>query len=492
MSKIIMQEPPAKSLIFGIRAIGYSFSTAVADIIDNCIPVHAKHIDIISDFNDGDPFFAICDDGDGMNEAELKNAMLMGSDRTGKPVNEKELGRYGLGLKSASLSQCREFTVISKNTSGEVNAVCFDLDLIEKTNQWKLEVLESNEIDSIQVAKKLYEQKSGTIVVWRKFDRIELLTNDFGKSFREAVADAKKHVELVFHRFYDEIEICFDGRRIFRRDPFLLNSKPRQQTGYTQKIGMKDGDLFVTPHTLPYAKTLTEEEKDLLGNPKSVYDDQGFYLYRNKRLISWGSWLHMGVKSELNKLARIQVDIPSSLDSEWTLDVKKSTAKIPDKIKEELNASIKDSVIRSKRTVNFKGKKEQSVLNKIWDRKELHDSKIKYEINRTNPLIVTLGENIGEGEKRLLEMLLSQIETYIPQGSLYNDGVSDTTIIINNGEDAEEEVLIGELIDIIAMCDESKKEEKLDLLLAMESYQKLGAKADDVYRRVLGYDRRRI
>lgn len=490
MSRIILQEPPAKALIFGIRAIGYSFSTAVADIIDNCIPVHAEHIDIVSDFNDGDPYFSVCDDGDGMDESGLKNAMLMGSDRSGKPVSEKELGRYGLGLKSASLSQCREFTVISKTPSGEINGMCFDLDLIEETNQWNLRVLDESEIKSLPVAEKILSRKSGTAVIWRKFDRIEVLTNDFSKSFREAVADAKKHVEWVFHRFYEEIEITFDGRRIFKRDPFLLNSKPRQQTGYTQKITMKGGELFITPHTLPYVKTLTEEERDLLGNPKSVYDEQGFYLYRNKRLISWGSWLRMGVKSELNKLARIQVDIPSSLDAEWTLDVKKSTAKIPDSIKEELNASVKDSVIRSKRTVNFKGKKEQSVVNKIWERKELHDSKIKYEINRTNPIVATLFESIGEGEKRLLEMLLAQIETFIPQGSLYNDGVNDSTVIINNGEDAEEEVLIGELIDIIAMCDDSKKEEKLDLLLAMESYQKLEAKADDVYRRVLGYDRR--
>ena len=200
----------------------------------------------------------------------------------------------------------------------------------------------------------------------------------------------------------------------------------------------------------------------------------------------------MGVKSELNKLARIQVDIPSSLDAEWTLDVKKSDAKSPDSIKEELNASVKDSVIRSKRTVNFKGKKEQSVINKVWVRKELHDNKVKYEINRDNPLISTLFESIGEGEKRLVEMLLAQVETYIPQGSLYNDSINDTAVIINSGEDAEEEVLIGELIDIVAMCDDSKKEEKLDLLLATEAYQKLEPRVEDVYRRVLGYDRRRV
>ena len=191
MSKIILQEPPAKSLIFGIRAIGYSFSTAVADIIDNCIPVHAKHIDIISDYNDGDPFFAVCDDGDGMNESELKNAMLMGSDRTNKPVNEQELGRYGLGLKAASLSQCREFIVISKDKDGQINAMSFDLDLIEETNQWNLKILEDDETDALPVIDKIKSVASGTIVIWRKFDRIQVLTNDLNKSFREAVADAK-------------------------------------------------------------------------------------------------------------------------------------------------------------------------------------------------------------------------------------------------------------------------------------------------------------
>ncbi len=97
-------------------------------------------------------------------------------------------------------------------------------------------------------------------------------------------------------------------------------------------------------YTLPFANTLTTEEKALLVNPKSIYDEQGFYLYRNKRLISWGSWMHMGIRSELNKLARIQIDIPSSLDSMWMLDVKKSSAKIPDSVKDQIKVAVDDSI----------------------------------------------------------------------------------------------------------------------------------------------------
>ena len=80
-------------------------------------------------------------------------------------------------------------------------------------------------------------------------------------------------------------------------------------------INVDGSDITVIPYTLPFANSLTPDEKTLLGNPKSIYDEQGFYLYRNKRLISWGSWMRMGIRSELNKLARIQVDIPSTLDS---------------------------------------------------------------------------------------------------------------------------------------------------------------------------------
>ena len=131
----------------------------------------------------------------------------------------------------------------------------------------------------------------------------------------------------------------------------------------------------------------------------------------------------MGIRSELNKLARIQVDIPSALDSVWMLDVKKSSAKIPDKIKDMIKMAVDDSVIRSKRTTRFPGTKEQSVAFKVWDRINEHDGKIRYQINRDTPSIVALNEALGQAEKKLLDIALSQIECYLPKYSITNDSM---------------------------------------------------------------------
>lgn len=485
MTRIIEKDPPAKALIFGIRAIGYSFSTAVADILDNSISAGAKRFDIISDPLDESAYFEFLDNGCGMDQMELENAMLLGSDRAGKPDSDIELGRYGLGLKAASLSQCREFIIASKK-DGQVNAMSFDLDLIEKENKWYLKILDSEDIEDLPNIEGLLQYETGTLVIWKKFDKLEVLAKNFEDSFRSSVANSKKHVELVFHRFYNSVDIYFNYKRIEERDPFLRASIGRQQTGYTEKINIDGYAVAITPYALPFWNTLTDEEKALLGNPKSVYDDQGFYLYRNKRLILWGSWLRMGIKSELNKLARVQVDIPSALDSVWMLDVKKSSAKIPDKIKDELRASINDSELRSKKTVKFPGVKEQVAIGKIWERKiNTHDNTVRYEINRNNPVITALFEAIGENETKLLETLLSQMECYIPKFSIQND-ITDSIKIVNSGDNVEEEKLINELINVISMVDFEEKEKKLNMLLSIEAYQKLAGKREKIFQEVLG------
>ena len=241
----------------------------------------------------------------------------------------------------------------------------------------------------------------------------------------------------------------------------------------------------MTPYTLPFANSLTSEEKALLGNPKSIYDEQGFYIYRNRRLISWGNWMRMGIRSELNKLARIQVDIPSSLDEVWTLDVKKSSAKIPDKIKSQIKASVEDSIVRSKRTTRFPGEKEQTPEVRVWDRINEHEGKIRYQINREAPAIVALESALGERERELFQVVLSQIECYLPKYSISNDNM-DALTIVNTGDDAEEETLIQEIETIISLCDDEIKADVLDNIFAAENYQKLISRKDEIKRRILG------
>lgn len=486
MSEYVKRDFPTKALMNGLRAIGYSFSTAVADIIDNSISAEAHSINVFFDPLAQTPYFCILDDGHGMDSAELNNAMLPGSDRTGKEDCELELGRFGLGLKSASLSQCREFIVASKK-AGTLNAMSFDLDVIENSsrNDLLLGILSEEEINALPYIDSLRAYESGTLVVWIKFDKLESTAKSFEDSFRNVVSEAKKHVEFVFHRFYDTIEIFFNNKRIEQRDPFLLGSFGRQQTGRTTKLTIGNSTITITPYTLPFANSLTAEEKSLLGNPKSIYDDQGFYIYRNKRLISWGNWMRMGVRSELNKLARIQVDIPSTLDEVWTLDVKKSSARIPDIIRGQIKAAVEDSVIRSKRTTRFPGVKEQTAELRIWDRITEHEGNIRYQINRKTPAIVALENALGEQEKELFEMVLSQIECYLPKYSISNDSM-DSLKIVNSGEDTEEERLIKEIEAIISLCDDDIKDSVFDNIFVAENYQRLLFRKDEIKRRILG------
>lgn len=486
MSNLVERQFPAKALISGLRAIGYNFSTAVADIIDNSISAGASIVRVFSDPLSTIPYFCILDNGCGMNSTELDNAMLPGSDRTGKEESKIELGRFGLGLKSASLSQCREFTVASKKY-GKIRAMSFDMDVIEEKNKLMLKQLSNEEIASLPEIERLDEYDTGTLVIWTKFDKIEELAKKFEDSFRAVVAESKKHIELVFHRFYNMVSIFYNEKRIEKRDPFLLGSVGRQQTGRTSTIPIDDSVITVIPYTLPFANSLTTEEKALLGNPKSIYDEQGFYLYRNERLISWGSWMHMGVRSELNKLARIQVDIPSSLDSVWMLDVKKSSAKIPDKIKDRIRMAVEDSIARSKRTTKFPGAKEQLPEHKIWDRIDEHEGKIRYQINRSSPAIVALTDALGDKENRLLEIVLSQIECYLPKYTISDDRM-DSLTIVNSGDDTEEDHLVDEIRQILEICSPEKREIMFEQIFVAENYQRLTKKKSEIKRRLLGHD----
>lgn len=480
MGKYIKQIPPAKSLIDGIRSIGYSFATSVADIIDNSITAKATEINIYADPL-GEPYFAILDNGLGMNYDELENAMTFGSDRSNKIDDELDLGRFGLGLKSASLSQCRKMTVISKEKDS-INAMCYDLDVIEKQNDWVLEILNEEEIEKMPFYEQLKKYETGTLVIWQNFDKLDALANNFVTSFRNAVSDAKKHVELVFHYYYDSINIYFNNDRIEKRDPFLINSAPRQQTGRTDSIPMDGSTIYITPYTLPFANTLTQEEKKLLGNT-NIYDEQGFYIYRNKRLIIWGSWLHMNVRSELSKLARVKIEIPSTLDKEWSLDVKKSTAKIPDKIKEQIKASLEDSIHRSKKTTRFKGVKEQQFEDKVWNRINLRDGFVKYELNKENPIYKLLSENLSENDKALLDSFIFQIETGLPKYSIQNDTLDDLKIINDIDSNTPEE-LIDRVCKDLEYVPFNKKEIILDELLKTDIYKSISDKKDEIIGRI--------
>lgn len=433
MSTTFPLKPEARTLLHGIRAIGYDFATAVADIIDNSISAGAEHIDIYSHpYSPEDSYLIILDDGCGMGLDELKNALRLGSNRDDAVDDISQLGRFGLGLKSASFSQCKRLTVASKKTN-RINALRYDLDQIIDENDWLINQLSDEEIAQIPEIDELRKYDSGTLVLWENFDRVEISSGDFEKTFRDLIDTTKKQVEITFFRFWDDIEFKFNGVRIEKRDPFLRNN-PETQLSQPTRIPCGDYSVDIQPYAIPHANKLTNEDKKLLGDTLDLENNQGFYVFRNKRLIIKGNWLRVGIKRELNKLARIQIDIPSGLDEEWSLDVKKSTAKIPDKIKPDVESAISDVVKRSKVTNKNPGKLESAKNNTLWKIIKNPDGTRRIHLEKSNITIKTFRTTLTDEQKIVFDDILDSIEEMIPKYQILNVHFDNQTFENGNSD----------------------------------------------------------
>ena len=447
--KVLQQPPQAHSLISATRHIGYSLEAAVADLVDNSIAADAKTVDV--DFEDSlNSYIAIIDDGEGMTADELTSAMQYGSADPAQARSEKDLGRYGLGLKTASMSQCRVMTVISKK-NGEIAARRWDLDYIAKHKDvvWPLIILEKDEWKDLPGVEVLKNRKSGTVVLWQSID--------FGGSYDEMTFDDEmckmsEHLALVFHRYiYGEegihkIKIRINGNALKPKDPFLQyveDGKQGHQCKATQPLGFGKSRITLQAFTLPHDKELTPEMRDVLGTGKALRRTQGFYIYRNKRLITYGHWFGLKAQGEFFKLARVKVDIPNSVDMKWSLDVKKSIAIPPKQIVAHLRAYV-DSVVKQSRNairVEVFGKKAKAGSEdpQVWESTVKDGVVTAVNLNRKHPVIRAALESQGVSEK-----LLRLFERTIPVDVIYYSRSSEQKM------ENEVPLSIDEMVDMLS------------------------------------------
>lgn len=435
----VKETPPfAPVLMESTRAIGYSLEAAVADIIDNSIAAKAGKVQLYF-FPLDDAYVCIMDDGAGMDEIHIDKAMQYGSKSPTDIRDASDLGRYGLGLKTASLSQCRMLTVVSKQ-GDKITGRRWDLDYVIKTGAWSLLVLDEDDLEQVPHIADLKEQESGTLVVWQKLDRLFMGEIDYEKSFGRKMDEVRQHLGLVFHRYLSgeagikRLEILFNNVKIKAADPFLL--KKSTQAMDTEKLIINGKKILVKPYILPHISKMTEAEKKQLGGKEGIRKNQGFYVYRNKRLLIWGTWFRMMKQGDLSKLARVMVDIPNDLDDLWTLDIKKSHAIPPAEVRNNLQTVINCIADKSKRTWTFRGKKEiTDAAEHVWTRFKTPDSGVLYKINRNHPLVEQIAADAPEVRVKM-ESLLRYIERSIPLNQLYVD--------LNNDEKIENDTKIEE------------------------------------------------
>jgi hypothetical protein len=467
----ILQPPRPSAIINSLRAIGYSFNTAVADIIDNSIAAGAKRVDVSFDIDP--PWVAIIDDGKGMSRDELISAMQHGGAGPNDVRSAADLGRYGLGLKTASLSQCRRLTVVSVK-HGIVSAARWDLNEIERRDKWILLLPQGEQVCKLPGYTDLVQNEHGTLVLWEDFDRATAGEPDKGHSLQRLVLNSGQHLGLVFHRFLApevgqrQLVIAVNRRSIEAADPFLRSNLYTELAGEeTQfidghKIGLK-------AYILPHISRITEQELERAGGKEHLRDTQGFYVYRNRRLITWGTWFRLLGRDELTRLARIQIDIPNALDHLWGLDVKKATAHPPEEVRRILRQII--TVVAQKSINVFRERRRKQMNDPItyfWDRSRVRDA-IRYDINRDHPLLKSLQESSTPQQCSLLGRVLNALELSLPVRSIYHDQASNEAI---DQSDQNTEASLRELLgDLLKTCaTEAEQKRLIDGLRLIEPF----------------------
>lgn len=401
--------PNVGNFIDSLREIGYSPEVAVSDLIDNSITAEATSIEILA-VSKPDFIFAILDDGKGMSEADLIEAMRLASKSPNEDRDKNDLGRFGLGLKTASFSQCKKLTVITKKES-DVHVRQWDLDYISSKNKWLL--ITPTNLSEYPLYEELLNKKSGTLVIWQNIDKMHF------KSLSGIIDQLRKHVSLVFHKFLEgsvtakKTEISINNNPIKPFNPFNSNHPATQQIA-TEKINIFGSTVTVQPFILPHHSKLSKEEYDLYATEEGYIKSQGFYLYRQNRIIIYGTWWGLHKIADAHKLVRIKVDIPNSMDVHWGIDIKKSIARPSEHIRNDLKRIISRVIEKGSRPYSVRGQKiEDKTTTQFWEILAANN-KIRFAINESHPLYKKLINELKEEQIEYFIYYLKGLQAYLP------------------------------------------------------------------------------
>ncbi len=406
----IIINPNVGNLITSLRDIGYTFEIAVADVIDNSISANAKNIQILA-LTNPKAILGILDDGKGMSNEELIEAMRLATQNPLVDRAEFDLGRFGLGLKTASFSQCKRLTVASKK-DGVLSIKRWDLDFIAAENEWLLLTPNHDEYKGFSLFQSLNENENGTLVMWEDLDRVK------ASDFSNLIDILRKHLSLVFHRFLEQIgskkiKVSINNSPLEPFNPFNIDNAATQQIS-EEKIKVFNEYISIQPFILPHHSKTSQQEFERFATEEGYTKSQGFYLYRGNRLLIYGTWWGLHKISDAHKLVRIKIDISNTQDSNWGIDIKKSTAKPIPEIREDLKRIIRDVTERGSRPFTGRGKTITDKFTKrFWDMVP-ENQIIRFVLAPDHPIYKELYARLDETSQELLQIYLKGIQAYLP------------------------------------------------------------------------------
>ncbi len=428
---VIRQAPPrASAMLEALRGMGYSTGAAVADIVDNSISAGASRVDIEFTWAGKASRVAILDNGRGMDDPELESAMTLGDKSPLESRAAGDLGRFGMGLKTASFSQCRRLTVAS-TTSGSRSCLRWDLDELARNPDSGWALHEGPSPGSEEFVATAFAQPHGCLVLWEELDRI--ITKAFSVDhFLDLVDEVERHLAMVFHRIIGgpkpALLLMINGHAVVPWDPFMSGHAAKPWESPIARRSTEAGLISVQCHVLPHKDRLGIEEFDRSGGPAGWTAQQGFYVYRNERLLVAGGWLGLGQgrawnREEAYRLARIQLDIPNIADAAWKIDIRKSSARPPVAVRPWLNRLADDTRERARRVFAYrstpKSRSGSSSIELAW-RTEHTKAGVKYRIDEQHPAIAAV---LGacEAHSVLIQAMLRVIEETVPVQRIWLD-----------------------------------------------------------------------
>lgn len=492
MNNPVISIPSANILLSSLRSVGYTPETAIADIVDNSLSAKASIVDIYFDWEK--QRITIADNGEGMTRNELLSSMSIGSS---DPLNDRsihDLGRFGMGMKTASFSLGKKLTVISKNNN-EISNACWDLDYVRQSDKWEILMNDPSDVFIVELSGAISQYICGTIVCISNVDK--LISSDSSaekKKFYKMIDNIKSHLSLVFHRFMEsgEIQIRFNGTLLNPWNPFIPNNNARQELEQ-EEVYENGHKVVIKPYVLPHkTKFANDDEFKEAGGYKGWLQHQGFYVYRNRRLIIYGTWFGLLKKEMSYNLARIQLDIYSDSDFDWQIDIKKSKAVPPVYTDDIIRIAAEKTSRKSIKVYNSRGtysggrgNANTPQLSYVWEQRKDSRGIYSFCLNKKHTLLNKLKSSLNIEQKNTLKAYLSLVEKCSPME------LSDVNNTVGNKNQSfssqEYDILVCEaknLIKTLINSDISKAEVK-NLIQQMPDFIILADSFEDIFMEVV-------
>ncbi len=481
MDDAIQTQPAATPVIHALRNIGYKAQTAIADIVDNSIDARATTINLQFEYEDGDGYILIKDNGVGMSDAELQQAMTIGSKDPRDTRNKNELGRFGMGLKTASFSLGKRLSVISKK-DGKISERCWDLDLVSEHNEWYL----CRKVPEFILDKLPNIEDNGTIVYIDKLDRFSKAGTSSPLKKNSYFAKIKRisdYLELVYHLLLNNnLIITINNNQLNGWDPFLLDMpeaiREKIIEGEKQAFRVNGKRVIVRPYILPHPSNYNSTEFAHAGGIKGWREHQGFYIYRENRLVTFGDWFGLFKKESVYDLVRIRVDFLNASDDDWKIDIKKSGISIPEEAKENLESigrsyrrmSQDIMLYRTKRISSSRTKRPIGTLN-TWEL-DNDNNHGKYVLNRLHPILNEVLANIDDETKKQLKLYLNLIELGSPMNLFEMENLTQRNVDSLDLKLKNLLLLVSE--DLLKKNPEMPIEEVVESLMLFPQFESIG------------------